>query len=413
MKRVPRPKKESFCMKIMAINAGSSTLKWKLFEMPEKTTIASGMIDRLGSPKAVFKLKYNGQKVEREEAIESNEIAVLSILDALKDMKIIERFEDIVAFGHRVVAGGEEFKNSEIVTEENLHKIEALSEYAPLHNKIEAYYIDVFKKLVPKAIQVAVFDTSFFVDMPKVNYLYSIDMEDYKKYHVRRYGAHGTSHRYIAQRLDSIVDGGIKDKNVIVLHLGSGASISAIKNGKAFDISMGFTPLAGIMMSSRSGDIDFSILPYLMRKLGITDIQDMIDILNNKSGLLGISGISADMRDIEANEDTNQRAKLALEMYRNRIIKFIGSYIAEMGGVDILAFTAGVGENSAEVREDILSGLKFMGLKIDHDNNQVRGKEIKITTDDSTIAAYTIPTNEELMIAQDTYSFAKILDEVK
>ena len=398
-------------MKIMAINAGSSTLKWKLFEMPEKTTIASGMIDRLGSPKAVFKLKYNGQKIEREEAIKSNDVAVLSILDALKDMHIIEHFEDIVAFGHRVVAGGEQFKHSEIVTESNLRRIEDLAEYAPLHNKIEAYYIDVFKKLVPKAIQVAVFDTSFFVDMPKVNYMYSIDMDDYKKYHTRRYGAHGTSHRYIAQRLDSIVPGGIQDKNVIVLHLGSGASISAIKNGKAYDISMGFTPLAGIMMSSRSGDIDFSILPYLMRKLNLTDISDMIDILNHKSGLLGISGISADMRDIEANEDTNQRAKLALEMYRNRIIKFVGSYIAEMGGVDVLAFTAGVGENSAEVREDILSGFEFMGLKVDPENNKVRGKEIKITTDDSKIAAYTIPTNEELMIAQDTYGFAKLLNE--
>lgn len=398
-------------MKIMAINAGSSTLKWKLFEMPEKITIASGMIDRLGSPKAVFKLKYNGQKIEREEAVESNDVAVLSILDALKDMHIIDRFEDIVAFGHRVVAGGEEFKKSEIVTAENLEKIEALSEYAPLHNKIEAYYINVFKKLVPKAIQVAVFDTSFFVDMPMENYMYSIDMEDYKKYHVRRYGAHGTSHRYIAQRLDAIIDGGIKDKNVIVLHLGSGASISAIKHGKAFDISMGFTPLAGIMMSSRSGDIDFSILPYLMRKLGLTDIQDMIDILNHKSGLLGISGISADMRDIEANEDTNQRAKLALEMYRNRIVKFVGSYIAEMGGVDAIAFTAGVGENSAEVREDILESFEFMGIKIDHDNNQVRGKEIKITTDDSKIAAYTIPTNEELMIAQDTYKYAGLLNK--
>lgn len=398
-------------MKIMAINAGSSTLKWKLFEMPEKITIASGMIDRLGSPKAVFKLKYNGKKIEHEEAIKSNDVAVLSILDALKDMKIIDHFEDIVAFGHRVVAGGEEFKKSEIVTEQNLKKIEALSEYAPLHNKVQAYYINVFKKLVPRAIQVAVFDSSFFVDMPKVNYLYSIDMEDYKKYHVRRYGAHGTSHRYIAQRLESIVDGGIQDKNVIVLHLGSGASISAIKHGKAFDISMGFTPLSGIMMSSRSGDIDFSILPYLMRKLGLTDIQDMIDILNQKSGLLGISGVSADMRDIEANEDTNQRAKLALEMYRNRIIKFMGSYIAEMGGVDIIAFTAGVGENSAEVREDIMSGFEFMGLKIDQKNNQEHGKEIKITTDDSKITAYTIPTNEELMIAQDTYKFAKILDE--
>lgn len=394
----------------MAINAGSSTLKWKLFEMPEKKTIASGMIDRLGTPKSIFKLKYNGQKIQREEAIKSNDIAVLSILDALKDMKIIEKFSDIVAFGHRVVAGGEYFKKSEIITDANLKKIQELAEYAPLHNKVEAYYIDVFKKLVPKAIQVAVFDTSFFVDIPETNYLYSVDLEDYKKYHVRRYGAHGTSHRYIAQRLNEIVEGGIDDKNVIILHLGSGASISAIKHGKAFDISMGFTPLAGIMMSSRSGDIDFSIIPYLMKKLGIKDVSEMIDILNHKSGLLGISGVSPDMRDIEAVEDTNTRAKLSLEMYRNRILKFIGSYTAEMGGVDVIAFTAGVGENSTEVRGDIMSGLEYMGLKIDKEKNKQNGAENRITTDDSKVTAYTIPTNEELMIAQDTYGFAKLLD---
>ncbi|WP_125761396.1 acetate/propionate family kinase [Companilactobacillus hulinensis] len=396
-------------MKIMAINAGSSTLKWKLFEMPEKKTIASGMIDRLGSPKSVFKLKYNGEKIEHEEAIESNEIAVLLLLDALKERHIIEKFEDIVAFGHRVVAGGEVFKKSEIVTEENLDKILELSEYAPLHNKVEAYYIDVFKKLVPKAIQVAVFDTSFFADIPEVNYLYSVDLADYEQFKARRYGAHGTSHRYIAQRLNELVDGGINDKNIIAMHLGSGASISAIKNGKAVDISMGFTPLSGITMSTRSGDIDVSILPYLMKKLGLTDIDDMIDILNHKSGLLGISGISADMRDIEAEEDTNKRAKLALDIYRNRIVKYVGSYIAEMGGVDVLAFTAGVGENSPEVREDILDAFKYLGIKIDTDNNKLRGKEVRITTNDSKIAAYTVPTDEELMIAQDTYKFAQLL----
>ncbi len=210
--------------------------------------------------------------------------------------------------------------------------------------------------------------------------------------------------------MNEIVDGGIDDKNVIVLHLGSGASISAIKHGKAFDISMGFTPLAGIMMSSRSGDIDFSIIPFLMKKLGIKDISEMIDILNHKSGLLGISGVSPDMRDIEAVEDTNTRAKLSLEMYRNRILKFIGSYTAEMGGVDVIAFTAGVGENSTEVREDIMSGLEYMGLKIDEEKNKQNGAENRITTDDSKVTAYTIPTNEELMIAQDTYRFAKLLD---
>lgn len=399
-------------MKIMSINAGSSTLKWKLFEMPEKNEIASGMIDRLGSPKAVFKLKYQGKKTEREEAVESNEIAVLSILSALKDAKIIDHFEDITAFGHRVVAGGEHFKKSEIVTEQNLALIQELAEYAPLHNKVEAYYISVFKKLVPKAIQVAVFDTAFFSQIPEVNYLYSIPIEYYQKYKARRYGAHGTSHRYIAQRLNQIVPGGINDKKVIVLHLGSGASISAIKDGKAFDISMGFTPLAGITMSSRSGDLDVSVIPYLKKKLNLYDVDDMIDILNHKSGLLGISGISADMRDIEtaAAKGDNDRAQLALDIFRNRIIKYVGSYIAEMGGVDVLAFTAGVGENSPEVRADVLNGISYLGTKVDTDNNNTRGKEVKITTDDSNVAAYAVPTNEELMIAQDTYDFAKLLN---
>ncbi|WP_300560453.1 acetate kinase [Companilactobacillus sp.] len=399
-------------MKIMSINAGSSTLKWKLFEMPDKTEIASGMIDRLGSPKAVFKLKYNGKKTEREEAIESNEVAVLSILSELKDEHIIDHFEDITAFGHRVVAGGEHFKKSEIVTDENLQLIEQLAEYAPLHNKVEAYYISVFKKLVPRAIQVAVFDTAFFSQIPEVNYLYSVPMEYYDKYKARRYGAHGTSHRYIAQRLNELVDGGIEDKNVIVLHLGSGASISAIKHGKAFDVSMGFTPLAGITMSSRSGDLDVSVIPYLMKKLGLTDVEDMIDIFNHKSGLYGISGVSVDMRDIEdaAAKGDNERAQLALDIFRNRIIKYVGSYAAEMGGVDVLAFTAGVGENSPEVREDVLNGISFMGTKVDTESNNSRGKEVKITTDDSKVLAYAVPTNEELMIAQDTYDFAKLLN---
>lgn len=398
-------------MKIMSINAGSSTLKWKLFEMPDKQVIASGMIDRLGSPKAVFKLKYNGKKTEREQAIESNEVAVLSILSELKDEHIIDHFEDITAFGHRVVAGGEHFKKSEIVTEENLKIIEDLAEYAPLHNKVEAYYINVFKKLVPKAIQVAVFDTAFFAQIPEENYLYSLPMEYYDDYKARRYGAHGTSHRYIASRLNEIVPGGIEDKNVIVLHLGSGASISAIKNGKAFDISMGFTPLAGITMSSRSGDLDVSLIPYLMKKLNLTDIEDMIDIFNHKSGLLGISGISADMRDIEdaAAKGDNDRAQLALDIFRNRVIKYVGSYAAEMGGVDVIAFTAGVGENSPEVREDVLNGISFMGTKVDTESNNSRGKEVKITTDDSKVLAYAVPTNEELMIAQDTYHFAELL----
>ncbi|WP_099974064.1 acetate/propionate family kinase [Lactobacillus terrae] len=390
-------------MKVMVINAGSSTLKWKLFAMPEKEVQASGMIDRMGFETSTFSFKYNGKKVTHEEKIESNKAAIQSILDDLIEVGLIKKYDDISAFGHRVVAGGEDFKKSTVITKDNIDRVFELAEYAPLHNKVEATFIQLFEELVPSATQVAVFDTSYFTDIPEVNYLYSLKYEYYEKYKIRRYGAHGTSHRYITRRLNEIL-GGLEDKNVIILHLGSGASISAIQNGKPVDISMGFTPLAGITMSSRTGDIDASIIPYLMEKLNITDVNEIITKFNKESGLLGISGISPDMRDIRAQEDTNPRAKLAIDVYVNRIVKYIGSYAAEMGGLDAIAFTAGVGENSPETRGKILDNLQLFGIKEDHDRNYGEGDNRLITTDNSKVAAYVIPTDEELMIAHDTYT---------
>ncbi|GKQ43419.1 acetate kinase [Companilactobacillus sp. RD055328] len=390
-------------VKIISINAGSSTLKWQLFNMPEKQLIAKGMIDRLGKKNAVFTAKFgDGKKFKQEEPIETNEVAATLILTRLKELKIVDKFEDIKAVGHRVVAGGEIFKKSSIITSSSLDDIKRLSEYAPLHNPVEAYYIDVFSKLLPEAIQVAVFDSSFFSTLSEVNYLYSIDKKYYDKYGVRKYGAHGTSHRFVSQRAGQLLSEE-SQKRVITLHLGSGASISAIKNGQAIDTSMGFTPLAGITMSTRSGDIDVSLIPYMMKKLNIYNVDEFIDILNKKSGLLGISGVSNDMRDLEEIEDTNDRAQLALDIFVNRVVKYVGAYVAELGGLDALVFTAGVGENGVEMRERICQRLGFLGIKIDPEKNNVRGQEVKVNADNAPVDIFVIPTNEELMIAMDTY----------
>ncbi|MGR3742511.1 acetate/propionate family kinase [Companilactobacillus sp. DQM5] len=400
-------------VKVISINAGSSTLKWQLFNMPQKQLIAKGMIDRLGKANAVFTVKYGHEKkFKQEEPIETNEKAVTLILTRLKDLNIVDKLEEIKAVGHRVVAGGEIFKKSSIITASSLEDIKKLSEYAPLHNPVEAYYIEVFSKLLPNAIQVAVFDSSFFSDLSPVNYLYSIEKEYYDKYGVRKYGAHGTSHRFVSNRVNELL-GENSEKRVITLHLGSGASISAIKNGVAIDTSMGFTPLAGVTMSTRSGDIDVSLIPYIMNKLSIYDIKEFIDILNNESGLLGISGISNDMRDLEDIEDKNERAKLALDIFVNRVIKYIGSYIAELGGLDALVFTAGVGENGIEMRKKIGDKLKYFGIDIDSEKNNSRGKETEISIDKSPVKTYVIPTNEELMIAIDTYNLLQKVDKQK
>ena len=399
-------------MYIMAINAGSSSLKWQIYDMPSETRIAKGLIDRLGKEDAIFKAEYdNGKTFKCQEPITTKEKAATLILTRLKSLKIVQRLEDIKGVGHRIVSGGEVFKKSTVITAEVLLQIRNLSELAPLHNNIEAYYVNVFAQLLPHATQVAVFDTSFFTSLQPVNYLYPIETKYYSKYGVRKYGAHGTSHRYVASRTAELLQRPLADLNLITLHLGSGASISAIAHGKPVDTSMGFTPLAGIMMGTRSGDIDPSIMPYIMEKEHLHDISDMITILNKKSGLLGVSGVSNDKRDIdEAAAQGNQQAQLAQEMFVNRIVKYVGSYLALLDTKpDALVFTAGVGENDQPVRQAVCEQLQHLGIKIDPQKYQVKGQEAEISTSDSPIKVFVVPTNEELMIARDTYQLTEPL----
>lgn len=394
--------------KTIAINAGSSSLKWKLFTMPQEEVLASGIVERIGLNDSIFTIKYNnGEKYEEIVDINDHEVAVEMLLKQLTELKIIEDFSEITGVGHRVVAGGEIFKDSAMVTDEVIEQIESLSEFAPLHNPANATGIKAFRKILPDITSVAVFDTSFHQTMPKENYLYSIPLEYYEKHNARKYGAHGTSHKYVAQRAAEMLGKPIEELKIITCHLGNGASITAVDGGKSVDTSMGFTPLAGVTMGTRSGDIDASLLPFLMEKEGIESINDMIYILNNESGLKGLSGISSDMRDLEDAEQTNERAALALRIFEDRVKKYIGSYAATMNGVDAIVFTAGIGENGTDTRENIINGVSFLGVEIDSEKNNVRGKERVISTDDSKVKALLIPTDEEVMIARDVLKISK------
>lgn len=387
--------------KILAVNAGSSTLKWKLFSMPEETVIASGLVDRLNLPGSVFTVKRpDADKYEVTQDNIDYRLAAAMVLSHLKDAGIVKHLHEIAGIGHRVVAGGEVFSDSAVVDDTTLKQIHELSQYAPLHNPIEAQYIEIFQQLLPNVPQVAVFDTALYTDMPKINALYPIPYEYYKKYGARKYGAHGTSHRYVSKRAAELLGKPLSDLKLITLHLGSGSSISAFDHGKVVDTSMGFTPLAGVMMATRSGDIDPSLVTFLAEKMSLK-MSDMIDILNQKSGLLGISQLSPDQRDLEAAQDTNPQAKLALDMYANRIVRYIGSYIAELNGLDALIFTAGSGENGIDMRQKIVDQLSYFGIQIDHDRNQVRGKEQVISPDGAPVTVMVVPTNEELMIVRD------------
>ena len=392
--------------KTIAINAGSSSLKWKLFTMPEENVLASGIVERIGLNDSIFTIKYNdGEKFEQVVDIADHEVAVEMLLEQLKELNILSDFNEITGVGHRVVAGGEIFKDSALVTDEVINQIEELSEFAPLHNPANATGIKAFRKILPDITSVAVFDTSFHQTMPKVNYLYSIPMEYYEKHNARKYGAHGTSHKYVAERAAELLGKPIEDTKIITCHLGNGASITAVDGGKSVDTSMGFTPLAGVTMGTRSGDIDPSLLPFLMEKEGIESINDMIYILNNESGLKGLSGISSDMRDLEDAEATNERAELALRIFEDRVRKYIGSYAATMNGVDAIVFTAGIGENGSDTRKNVIDGLTFLGAEIDDEKNNVRGKEREISSDSSKVKVFLIPTDEEIMIARDVEKF--------
>lgn len=388
--------------KTIAVNAGSSTLKFKLFDMPSEDVVAEGTIERIGEESGHAKIKYgDNQKHEEDRKFADHGEAVKYLLDQLIQLGIVKNYDEITAVGHRVVAGGEYFKDSAVIDDEVIDKIDKLAEYAPLHDPAELVGIKEFRKVLPNAFAVAVFDTSFHANMPKKNALYSVPYEWYEKYGARKYGAHGTSHRYVAGRAAEMLGKPLEELKLITMHIGAGASITAIKDGKSYDTSMGFTPLAGITMATRSGDVDPSLVAFVQEKLGKTS-EEMIDILNHDSGVKGISGISPDMRDIEAAAmKSDKRAQLALDIYVNRIVRYVGAYLAELGGADALVFTAGVGENSDIIRKDVADHLAYFGVKIDEEKNKIRGKEEDISAPDAKIKTLVIPTNEELMIVRD------------
>ncbi|MBQ7233082.1 MAG: acetate kinase [Bacillales bacterium] len=391
-------------MKIMAINAGSSSLKFQLLEMPAEKVITKGLVERIGLNDSIFKISVNGEEVKTVKDIPNHSIAVKDLLNALVEHKIIASFNEIDGVGHRVVHGGEIFSDSVLITDQVLEQIESLNDLAPLHNPANLIGIRAFQEILPNVPQVAVFDTAFHASMPKENYMYGVPKEYYEKYSVRKYGFHGTSHNYVSHRAAEILGKPIEDLKIISCHLGNGASITAIKDGKSFDTTMGFTPLAGLTMGTRCGNIDPAIIPYLMEKTG-KDINEIMDVLNKESGVLGLTGFSSDFRDIEeaieAHDDKSECAETALNVFIMRIKQFIGAYVATMSGVDVLIFTAGIGENSVDVRERILNGLEFFGISYDKEKNNCRGKEVNISAPDSKIEILIIPTNEEGMIAKD------------
>ena len=400
-------------MKILVLNCGSSSIKYKLYDMNDHSVLAAGGVERIGLDEAFLKVALpNGEKRVIMHDMPDHKEGVNFVFQTLLDKEIgaIKDLSEIDAVGHRVVQGGDKFCESTLVTPEVEQGIEELCDLAPVHNAGHLRGIRAVDALMPTTPQVVVFDNAFHSTMPEHAFLYAVPYELYEKYHVRRYGFHGTSHRYVSQRVCDFLGCDIKTQRIITCHIGNGASVAAIKYGKCVDTSMGLTPLEGLMMGSRSGDIDPSAVTYLMDKLGKKP-QEMADFLNKESGVLGITGISSDMREIEsAAAGGNKRARLALDMYNYRIKKYIGAYAAAMGGVDIIVWTAGVGENQVGTRLDACSHLEFLGIKIDEEANKVRGEETIISTPDSKVTVCVIPTDEELVIAKDTM---KIVTEKK
>ena len=392
-------------MKILVLNCGSSSIKYKLYNMDDESVLAQGGVERIGLDEAFIKITMpNGEKKIIMHDMPDHKEGVNFVFKCLLDPEFgaLKSLDEIDAVGHRVVQGGDLFEKSCIVTKEVEDGIESLCDLAPVHNAGHLRGIRAVNALMPHVPQVTVFDNAFHSTMPDYAYLYAIPYELYKKYHVRRYGFHGTSHRYVSQRVCEFLGVDIKTQKIITCHVGNGASIAAVKYGKVIDTSMGLTPLAGLMMGSRSGDIDPSAVTYLMEKLGKTP-HEMAEFLNKESGVLGISGLSSDMREIEkADSEGNERAHLALQMYNYRIKKYIGEYAAAMGGVDIIVWTAGVGENQEDVRWDSCQGLEFLGIKMDKEANLCRGVERVISAPDSKVKVCLIPTDEEIVIARDT-----------
>ncbi|HEY8436695.1 MAG TPA: acetate kinase [Haloplasmataceae bacterium] len=389
--------------KVLAINAGSSTLKYKLFAMPEEAVLTEGKVDRIGKPDAEFTIYVNGEKKRQAVKAQTAKDAVQIVLTALVNEGIINSLDEIEGVGHRVVHGGEYFKDSTVIDESVIEKIDGLSALAPLHNPANLQGILAFRDALPHVTNVAVFDTSFHQSMPPESYLYAVPMEWYRKYHVRKYGFHGISHKYVSQRVQELL--GNPKAKVIVCHLGSGASICAVDGDRSVDTTMGFGPLAGLVMGTRSGDIDPTIIPYIMKQTGKT-IEDVEYDLNYRSGFLGVSEHSNDSRDIEEGiEKGHAGCRLAQNLFNRRVVSYIASYHALLNGADAIAFTAGIGENSPQTRKEVIEALAVFGFKLDEKRNDVYGKERLISSDDSSIPIYVIPTNEEIMIARDVMRF--------
>lgn len=389
-------------MIILSVNAGSSSLKFTGFEMPSEDVLISGVFERIGIDNSFYTIKVNGEKIKKEVELPNHKVAFEILIKELMDNKIVESLDEIKGVGHRIVQGGAYFDKTVIADEDAVSKIDELASLAPLHNPAAIVGINAAKEVMPNAVQTVVFDTAFHQTMAPCEYMYAVPYAWYKEYGIRKYGAHGTSHKYVSQRMNEIL--GRNDTKLITCHIGNGASISAVKDGKCVDTSMGLTPNAGLIMGSRCGDMDATVVTYAMEKTGITP-KEMDIVLNKQSGLLGISGVSSDSRDIEEGiKNGNERCILAQEMYVKRIVEYIAKYYVLLGGCDAIVFTAGVGENSISTRKEILNKLAVLGIKVDEEANNVRGEERKITTDDSAVPAYIIPTNEELMIAKDTYS---------
>lgn len=392
-------------MKILVINCGSSSLKYQLIEMQDKALICKGLVERIGLDGSILMHEnHKGERYKKEIEIRNHKEAINRVLDILVDKNIgaIKDLNEIFAVGHRVVHGGEKYSKSVVMDEEVLKHLEECTKLAPIHNPPNITGIKACMDLMDDTPMVAVFDTAFHQTMPEVAYIYPIEYSLYENYKIRKYGFHGTSHKYVSQKLSEIMNQSIKDLKIVSCHLGNGASISAVKNGRSIDTSMGFTPLAGIAMGTRSGNIDPSISTFLIEECGYT-VEEANESLNKKSGVLGISGISSDFRDLERSAlEGNKRAKLALDIFYYRIRGQIAAYAAHMGGVDAIIFTAGIGENSITTRKECLKGLEFLGVEIDDERNNIRGEIAKISNDKSKVKVYVIPTNEELMIANET-----------
>ena len=391
-------------MKILVLNCGSSSLKYQLINMENEEVLASGKYERIGEDEAFITHKVNGQKIEIKHPAKTHEEAIDFTLKQLTnpEYKVIESLDEISAIGHRIVHGGEKNKQSLLVTDEVINNIRECIDLAPLHNPAAILGIEACQKVIAEKPMVVVFDTAFHQTMPKERYIYPIPYEYYKKYGIRKYGFHGTSHMYVSQRLAEILNKDIKDLKIVTCHLGQGSSICAVEGGKSVDTSMGLTPLAGIPMVTRSGDMDPSVVTFLMKKENMS-AEEVENVLNKKSGVQGISGLAPDFREIEAaSYGENERAAIAIEKFKYEIAGFIAKYAVAMNGVDYMIFTGGVGENQINIRKGICEKLEFMGVKVDVDANNMRGEEKEISTPDSKVKVYVVPTNEELMIAKET-----------